>query len=78
MEDIDSEESKTQILQTAICNYLCDPDANTKHEYCKILQSEMEFDDMAKASLFKSVIKKKEHFVSFRSLDSCMAITTIS
>ena len=63
MDDIPDEKTKLTILQAAVCNNLCDKNDKEKHKYCKSLMMDLEMDEMAKAGMFKTVIKKKEMYV---------------
>ena len=40
-----------------------DKNDKEKHKYCKSLMMDLEMDEMAKAGMFKTVIKKKEMYV---------------
>jgi len=52
--------TRTNIIQAAICNNLCDKIDGEKHPYCKELAMGLEIEDLGKMSMFKGFLKKKK------------------
>lgn len=64
MDDIEDDDRKFAILQSTVCNNLCDKSPKEKHPFCKKLFMNLEMEEMGKVGIFQTVMKKKEIYIT--------------